>query len=42
VDTVKRQGALLEVVQVLTDLNLVMTKAYMSSDGVWFMNGIIN
>ncbi|KAL9375567.1 hypothetical protein Peur_032446 [Populus x canadensis] len=38
VDTVNRQGALLEVVQVLTDLNLVMTKAYMSSDGVWFMN----
>ncbi|KAJ6760976.1 ACT DOMAIN-CONTAINING PROTEIN ACR4-LIKE [Salix purpurea] len=38
VDTVKRQGALLEVVQVLTDLNLAITKAYMSSDGVWFMN----
>ncbi|KAJ6294299.1 hypothetical protein OIU76_022393 [Salix suchowensis] len=38
VDTVKRQVALLEVVQVLTDLNLAITKAYMSSDGVWFMN----
>ncbi|KAG6736465.1 hypothetical protein POTOM_060762 [Populus tomentosa] len=38
VDTVYRQGTLLEVVQVLTDLNLVITKAYMSSDGGWFMN----
>ncbi|KAJ6748369.1 ACT DOMAIN-CONTAINING PROTEIN ACR4-RELATED [Salix purpurea] len=38
IQTVYRQGTLLEVVQVLTDLNLVITKAYMSSDGGWFMN----
>ncbi|KAF9671739.1 hypothetical protein SADUNF_Sadunf12G0079600 [Salix dunnii] len=38
VDTVYRQGTLLEVVQVLTDLNLIITKANMSSDGGWFMN----
>ncbi|KAJ6418051.1 hypothetical protein OIU84_001440 [Salix udensis] len=38
IQTVYRQGTLLEVVQVLTDLNLVIRKAYMSSDGGWFMN----
>ncbi|KAH8492818.1 hypothetical protein H0E87_022165 [Populus deltoides] len=38
VDTVYRQGTLLEVVQALADLNLVITKAYMSFDGGWFMN----
>ncbi|XP_021690144.2 ACT domain-containing protein ACR6 isoform X1 [Hevea brasiliensis] len=38
VDTVNRHGTLLEVVQVLTDLNLVITKAYISRDGVWFMD----
>jgi hypothetical protein len=42
VDTVYRQGTLLEVVQALADLNLVITKAYMSSDGGWFMNGTVN
>jgi hypothetical protein len=30
---------LLEVVQVLTDLDLTVTKAYISSDGRWFMVG---
>ncbi|KAK9278987.1 hypothetical protein L1049_028569 [Liquidambar formosana] len=33
-----RHGTLLEVVQVLTDLNLIITKAYFSSDGEWFMD----
>ncbi|KAF5476522.1 hypothetical protein F2P56_003269 [Juglans regia] len=33
-----RQGILLEVVQVLADLDLIITKAYVSSDGGWFMN----
>ncbi|XP_065629190.1 ACT domain-containing protein ACR6 [Quercus suber] len=33
-----RHGLLLEVVQVLTDLNLIITKAYISSDGGWFMD----
>ncbi|PSR87462.1 ACT domain-containing protein [Actinidia chinensis var. chinensis] len=33
-----KHGILLEVVQVLTDLNLVITKAYISSDGGWFMD----
>jgi hypothetical protein len=30
---------LLEVVQLLTDLDLTVTKAYISSDGRWFMVG---
>lgn len=38
VDSVKRHGTLLEVVQVLTDLNLVVSKGYISSDGCWFMD----
>lgn len=38
VDSVNRHGILLEVVQILTDLNLVVTKAYISSDGGWFMD----
>jgi hypothetical protein len=37
---VNRHGILLEVVQVLTDVNLVITKAYISSDAGWFMDGI--
>lgn len=41
-DTVNRHGTLLEGVQVLTDLNLVITKAYISRDGVWFMDGKLN
>jgi len=35
-----KQGLLLEVVQVLTDLNLIISKSYISSDAVWFMDGI--
>ncbi|XP_042376011.1 ACT domain-containing protein ACR4-like isoform X1 [Zingiber officinale] len=38
VDSANRQGSLLEVVQVLTDLNLTITRAYISSDGEWFMD----
>ncbi|KAK2996303.1 hypothetical protein RJ639_026026 [Escallonia herrerae] len=38
VDSVNRPGILLEVVQILTDLDLVITKAYISSDGGWFMD----
>ncbi|CAL9121482.1 unnamed protein product [Musa textilis] len=38
VDSVNKHGILLEVVRVLTDLNLVITKAYISSDGSWFMD----
>ncbi|KAI3784621.1 hypothetical protein L1987_43723 [Smallanthus sonchifolius] len=38
VESVNKPGILLEVVQVLTDLNLVITKAYISSDGRWFMD----
>ncbi|KAF3775147.1 ACT domain-containing protein [Nymphaea thermarum] len=38
VDSANKHGILLEVVQVLTDLNLVITKAYISSDGSWFMD----
>ncbi|KAG8048077.1 hypothetical protein GUJ93_ZPchr0008g11559 [Zizania palustris] len=38
VDRVKKHGILLEAVQVLVDLKLVITKAYISSDGNWFMD----
>jgi hypothetical protein len=41
VDSANKYGILLEVVQVLTDLNLIITKAYISSDGGWFMDGKI-
>jgi hypothetical protein len=35
-----RHGILLSVVQVLTDLELAISKAYISSDGEWFMDGV--
>jgi len=38
VDSVNRHGCLLQVVQLLTDLDLVITKAYISSDGGWFVD----
>ncbi|BAT75179.1 ACT domain-containing protein [Vigna angularis] len=38
VDSANKHGILLEVVQILTDLNLTITKAYISSDGGWFMD----
>ncbi|KAJ4781273.1 hypothetical protein LUZ62_065530 [Rhynchospora pubera] len=38
VDSANKNGILLEVVQVLTDLNLVINKAYITSDGGWFMD----
>ncbi|XP_011036119.1 PREDICTED: uncharacterized protein LOC105133725 [Populus euphratica] len=38
VDSANKRGSLLEVVQVLTDLNLLITRAYISSDGEWFMD----
>eukprot|EP00249_Psilotum_nudum_P012718 c23941_g1_i1 orf=1472-2275(-) len=37
-DSVNRPGTLLQVVQVLTDLDLNISKAYISSDGGWFMD----
>lgn len=40
-DTLNRHGTLLEVIQAVTDLNLMITKAYMSSDGGWFMDGML-
>lgn len=39
VDSANKHGILLDVVQVLTDLNLIIVKAYISSDGGWFMDG---
>lgn len=39
VDSANKHGILLEVIQVLTDLNLMITKAYICSDGGWFMDG---
>ncbi|GMH09478.1 hypothetical protein Nepgr_011319 [Nepenthes gracilis] len=38
VDSARKHGILLEVIQVLTDLNLSIKKAYVSSDGRWFMD----
>ncbi|KAJ1416050.1 ACT domain [Sesbania bispinosa] len=38
VDSARRHGILLDAVQVLTDLNLSIKKAYISSDGRWFMD----
>lgn len=38
VDSVNKPGILLEVVQILTDLDLTISKAYISSDGGWFMD----
>ncbi|KAJ0961129.1 hypothetical protein J5N97_000904 [Dioscorea zingiberensis] len=38
VDSVNKHGSLLDVVQVLTDLNLTIRRAYISSDGEWFMD----
>lgn len=35
-----KPGILLEVVQILTDLDLTITKAYIASDGGWFMDGM--
>lgn len=39
VNSENKQGLLLEVVQILTDMNLIITKSYISSDGGWFMDG---
>ncbi|KAF8412365.1 hypothetical protein HHK36_000329 [Tetracentron sinense] len=38
VDSATKHGILLEAVQVLTDLNLSIKKAYISADGRWFMD----
>ncbi|KAL8170605.1 hypothetical protein V2J09_022409 [Rumex salicifolius] len=38
VDSARKDGILLEAVQVLTDLNLSIKKAYISSDGRWLMD----
>ncbi|KAF6161536.1 hypothetical protein GIB67_009415 [Kingdonia uniflora] len=38
VDSANKHGSLLEVVQILTDLNLTISRAYISSDGEWFMD----
>ncbi|KAL2907083.1 ACT domain-containing protein ACR6 [Bienertia sinuspersici] len=38
VDSVNKHGTLLQVVQVLADMNLTIKKAYISSDGGWFMD----
>ncbi|KAK9097145.1 hypothetical protein Sjap_022642 [Stephania japonica] len=37
-DSVNKHGILLEMVQVLTDLDLVISKSYICSDGGWFMD----
>ncbi|XP_076945491.1 ACT domain-containing protein ACR2-like [Bidens hawaiensis] len=38
IDCVKKQDQLLEVVQVLTEVNLTISKGYISSDARWFMD----
>ncbi|KAK1367301.1 ACT domain-containing protein ACR8 [Heracleum sosnowskyi] len=37
IDSVRKHGTLLEAIQILTDLDLTIKKAYISSDGQWFM-----
>ncbi|KAK7320920.1 hypothetical protein VNO77_30865 [Canavalia gladiata] len=37
-DSINKPGILLEVVQTLTDLDFIITKAYIASDGGWFMD----
>ncbi|XP_010241627.1 PREDICTED: ACT domain-containing protein ACR2-like [Nelumbo nucifera] len=38
VDSVNKQGLLLQVVQALTEMNLFISKSYISSDAEWFMD----
>lgn len=38
VDSLNKQDLLLEVVQVLTDMDLFISKSYISSDAEWFMD----
>ncbi|NP_001145757.1 ACT domain-containing protein ACR1 [Zea mays] len=38
VDSVNRDGVLLDMVQLLTDLDLVISKSYICSDGGWLMD----
>lgn len=38
IDSARKHGILLEAVEVLTDLNLSIKKAYVSCDGRWFMD----
>ncbi|XP_059661673.1 ACT domain-containing protein ACR8 [Cornus florida] len=38
IDSARKHGILLEAVQILTDLNLSIKKAYISSDGRYFMD----
>ncbi|KAL5184069.1 ACT domain-containing protein ACR1 [Glycine soja] len=38
IDSANRHGILLEMAQVLTDLDLVISKSYISSDGGWLMD----
>ncbi|GAV57736.1 ACT domain-containing protein [Cephalotus follicularis] len=38
VDSANKHGILLEMVQVLTDLDLVISRSYISSDGGWLMD----
>ncbi|CAN6464673.1 unnamed protein product [Victoria cruziana] len=38
VESANKHGCLLEVVQVLADFNLTINRAYISSDGEWFMD----
>ncbi|XP_047338203.1 ACT domain-containing protein ACR8-like [Impatiens glandulifera] len=38
IDSARKHENLLEAIQILTDLNLSIKKAYVSSDGKWFMD----
>ena len=39
VSSQNKHGTLLEVVQELMDMDLTISKAHISSDGGWFMDG---
>ncbi|KAK1376426.1 ACT domain-containing protein ACR8-like [Heracleum sosnowskyi] len=38
IDSARKHGILLEAIQILTDLDMSIKKAYISSDGRWFMD----
>lgn len=40
VNSLNKQGLLLEVLEVLADVDLFINKSYISSDAGWFMDGM--
>lgn len=42
IDSARKHGTVLEAIQILKDLDLLIKKAYIASDGIWFMDGEFN